>query len=406
MTNTARAAATVAKFGAACVLSVCAAAPVRAGTIDDLLDLLKAKGDITQAEYNKLKAREQEEIKKSDEKLRATEARARAAEARARAAEARAHEAEGTPRAQSTALPLQLQSSAQVQTSTQAQGNVQTQAIGQALRASDANQAIQVPEHAHMQDTVQAQGTDQAGGNAQAPGNTQTLAEAEANTRAQTLSAADLPIPAAKAPVQYVTVLPNCVGMRVATVDICIKGDLIFFGVEQFPDKSATPALISGGLATADRTNSNSVRGGLLPSSIQLGMNTNQEGIDLGVYVGIYSGGNNIGVGAPFNANSPGSPVSSRYSGYRPPAVLRHAGYAHFRHCESRARHWFVRFRCHPQRFDNFRCRHPRWQFCARRNVARPHWDRLYLCRFHPTDHLHDAKLEWLDGVRRCFHAI
>ena len=319
MTNTARAAAIVAKFGVACVLSVCAAAPapVRAGTIDDLLDLLKAKGDITQAEYNKLKAREQEEAKKNDEKLRATEARARAAEARAHAAEVRAREAEGTTRVQSTAQPLQLQSSAQVQISAQAQGNVQTQAIGQAPRvrgaspAADANHAIvQGPEHAQMQDTAQAQGTDQAGGNAQAPGNTQTLAEAEANTRAQTLSAADLPIPAAKAPVQYVTVLPNCVGMRVATVDICIKGDLIFFGVEQFPDKSATPALISGGLATADRTNSNSVRGGLLPSSIQLGMNTNQEGIDLGVYVGIYSGGNNIGVGAPFNANSPGSPVS------------------------------------------------------------------------------------------------
>src|ERR1700739_4899843 len=98
MTNTARAAAIVAKFGVACVLSVCAAAPgpVRAGTIDDLLDLLKAKGDITQAEYNKLKAREQEEAKKNDEKLRATEARARAAEARAQAAEARATRAQST----------------------------------------------------------------------------------------------------------------------------------------------------------------------------------------------------------------------------------------------------------------------------------------------------------------------
>jgi hypothetical protein len=105
-------------------------------------------------------------------------------------------------------------------------------------------------------------------------------------------------------------VLPNCVGVRVGTVDICIKGDLVFFGVEQFPDKSLMPALVSGGLATADRTNSNSVRGGLLPSSIQLGMNTNQEGIDIGVYLGVYSGGNNIGPGTPFNANSPGSPVS------------------------------------------------------------------------------------------------
>jgi len=248
--------------------------------MDDLLGLLKAKGDITQAEYDKLKAREREEAKRNEEKLRAAEVRANAAEARARSAEARARERLSNARAKSTTQPLQLQSSTQPQTNGQAQQNAQTQHITEAPSGMET-----------LSDT-------------------RALAEAEANVRAQTLSAADLPVPTAKVPVQYVTALPNCVGMRVGTVDICIKGDLIFFGVEQFPDKSVTPALVSGGLATADRTNSNSVRGGLLPSSIQLGMNTNQEGIDIGVYLGVYSAGNNIGPGTPFNANSPGSPVS------------------------------------------------------------------------------------------------
>jgi hypothetical protein len=281
MTNTPQTTRIVAKFGAACALCVCVVAPspIRAGTtMDDLLDLLKAKGDISQAEYNKLKAREQEEAKKNDEKLRAAEARANAAEARARAAEARAR-GQANARAKSD-HPVQLESSAQPQTNGHAQKNAQAQDITQAPSAVEASN------------------------------NTQTLAEAEANARTQTLSAADLPVPTKTAPVQYVTVLPNCVGVRVATVDICIRGDLAFFGVEQFPDKAATPALVSGGLATADRTSSNSIRAGLLPSSIQLDMKTHQEGIDIGVYVGVYSGGNHIGVDAPFNANSPGSPVS------------------------------------------------------------------------------------------------
>jgi hypothetical protein len=310
-----------AKFGAACVLSLCAAAPapVRAATLDDLLDLLKAKGDITQAEYSKLKAREQEESKKNEEKLRAAEAKARAAEARARAAEARASEGKAVTRAPSSAPPLELQSSNQPQTPAQSPGTVQPQEISQAPSriqvpgtgpAPVTGQAIvQAQAPAPAPGTGQAQGAGQAGDSAQAADNTQTLAEAEAIARAQTLTAADLPMPA-KSPVQYVTVLPNCVGVRVGTVDVCIKGDLSFFATEQFPDKSATPATVSGGLATVDQTNSNSIRGGLLPSSIQLGINTNQAGIDVGVYLGVYSGGNNIGPGTAFNANSPGSPVS------------------------------------------------------------------------------------------------
>ena len=59
-----------------------------------LLDLLKAKGAITQSEYDKIKARQQAEAKDSAQKLQAAETRAREAEAKAHEAEAKASEAE------------------------------------------------------------------------------------------------------------------------------------------------------------------------------------------------------------------------------------------------------------------------------------------------------------------------
>src|SRR5262249_7804602 len=119
---------------------------------------------------------------------------------------------------------------------------------------------------------------------------------------------------AAKAPVQYVTVLTNCVGIRVGPVDICVKGDISFFGIEQFPDKNANPPVIAGGLATAAQKNSNAISGGLLPSSIQVSVNTRQMGIDIGAYFGVYVGGNNVNwgflgantAGAPFGLGTPG----------------------------------------------------------------------------------------------------
>jgi predicted porin len=195
--------------------SLTAAVPARAETIDELLDLLKAKGALTEPEYDRLKARHQAEAKGGEEKLRAAEAKAREAEANARAAEAKA------------------------------------------------------------------------------------------------LRTASLSVPpmAAKAPVPYVTALPNCVGVRAGQVDICVKGDLVFFGVEQFPDKNLRPPFINGGLATASQKNSNSVSVGLLPSSIQVSINTQQSGIDLGAYFGAYVGGNNINWGT-FGANNGGSPVA------------------------------------------------------------------------------------------------
>src|SRR5260370_7664695 len=80
----------------------------------------------------------------------------------------------------------------------------------------------------------------------------------------------------AKPPLEYVTALKKCVGIRVNQVDICIKGDISFFGVEQWPDKNPPLSThgnvipINGGLATTGNNPSNSVRGVLLPSSIHL----------------------------------------------------------------------------------------------------------------------------------------
>jgi hypothetical protein len=235
-----RLAGNIAKLGAACAFSalIVASSQARADdTTSALLDLLKAKGDITQSEYDKIKARQQAEAKDSTQKVQAAEAKAREAEAKAKEAEAKANEA-------------------------------------QAKAQSDSAEV--------------------------------------AKAKAETLTAADMAIPTkmpAKSPVEYVTVLPNCVGIRVGEVDICTKGDLSFFGVEQFPDKNANPPSIGGGLAFADRNNSNAIRGGLLPSSLQLSLATHQMGMDIGVYVGIYTGGNNVAPNA-VNANGPGSPIS------------------------------------------------------------------------------------------------
>ena len=239
-----RVAATIAKLGAACAIGalIVGSSHARADQASDaLLDVLKAKGEITQAEYDKIKARQQAEAKDNAQKLQAAETKAREAEAKAHEAEAKAHEAEAKAKSDSAASDAEI-----------------------------------------------------------------------AKAKAETLTAADMAVPSkmpAKAPVDYVTVLPNCVGMRVGEVDICTKGDVSFFGVEQFPDKAANVPFINGGLATAAQQNSNSIRGGLLPSSIQLSLATHQSGLDIGVYLGVYTGGNNVDVGA-FNANNGGFPVS------------------------------------------------------------------------------------------------
>jgi hypothetical protein len=241
--------ATIARLCAACAFSALTLAWSHAradDTTNALLDLLKAKGAISQSEYDHIKARQQSEAKDSAQKLQAAETKAREAEAKAREAEAKAHEAEAKAQSDSAASEAEI-----------------------------------------------------------------------AKAKAQTLTAADMPIPtkmAPKPPLEYVTALKKCVGIRVNQVDICIKGDISFFGVEQWPDHNEAFPSVGGGLATVGNHASNAIRGGLLPSSIQVGISTNQNGLDIGAYFGAYVGGNNIqpnivnanGNGSPFSLGTPG----------------------------------------------------------------------------------------------------
>jgi hypothetical protein len=235
---------TIARLCAACAFSALTLAWSHAradDTTNALLDLLKAKGAISQSEYDHIKARQQSEAKDSAQKLQAAETRAREAEAKAREAEAKAHTAEAKAQSDSAASEAEI-----------------------------------------------------------------------AKAKAQTLTAADMPIPskmAPKPPLEYVTALKKCVGIRVGQVDICIKGDISFFGVEQWPEGNPPPGAFNGSLVTTGNHASNSVRGGLLPSSIQVGISTNQNGLDIGAYFGVYVGGNNIGTWGAFGANSGGDPL-------------------------------------------------------------------------------------------------
>ena len=184
----------------------------------------------------------------------------------------------------------------------------------QQAEAKESTQKLQAAETRAREAEAKAREAEAKAHTAEAKAQSDSAAsEAEiAKVKAQTLTAADMAIPTKMPPgpaVQYVTVLPNCVGIRVGEVDICTKGDVVFFGVEDFPDRNPSPPSINGGLAQANPAgkNSNAVRGGLLPSSFQVGLSTHQLGMDIGVYLGIYTGGNNANVGL-FNANNGGAP--------------------------------------------------------------------------------------------------
>jgi hypothetical protein len=184
----------------------------------------------------------------------------------------------------------------------------------QQAEAKDSAQKLQAAETRAREAEAKAREAEAKAHTAEAKAQSDSAAsEAEiAKVKAQTLTAADMAIPTKMPPgpaVQYVTVLPNCVGIRVGEVDICTKGDVSFFGVEDFPDHNPAPPSINGGLAGSNPAgkDSNAVRGGLLPSSFQVGLSTHQLGMDVGVYVGIYTGGNNANVGL-FNANNGGAP--------------------------------------------------------------------------------------------------
>src|SRR6516165_3893257 len=186
----------------------------------------------------------------------------------------------------------------------------------QQAEAKDSAQKLQAAETRAREAEAKAREAEAKASEAEAKA--QSDSAEVAKVKAQTLTAADMAIPskmAPKAPVEYVTALKKCVGIRVGQVDICIKGDISFFGVEQWPDQNPPLSThgnlipVSGGLVTAGNNPSNSVRGGLLPSSIQVGISTNQMGWDVGVYFGAYIGGNNIDWGFS-GANSTGSPFS------------------------------------------------------------------------------------------------
>jgi hypothetical protein len=185
----------------------------------------------------------------------------------------------------------------------------------QQAEAKDSAQKLQAAETRAREAEAKAHEAEAKAKEAEAKAQSDTAAsEAEiAKVKAQTLTAADMPIPskmAPKPPLEYVTALKKCVGIRVGQVDICIKGDISFFGVEQWPNRNLNlPAPVNGGLVTTGEHASNSVRGGLLPSSIQVGISTNQNGIDVGAYFGVYVGGNNIAAGA-FNQQLPGNPIA------------------------------------------------------------------------------------------------
>jgi hypothetical protein len=103
----------------------------------------------------------------------------------------------------------------------------------------------------------------------------------------------DPPPPGAKdgALGSYVTALPKGVGIRIGNYEFETKGDISFFGVEDFPQRRLVP--IGGGLLSSGLHNdSNSIRAGLLPSSLQFEVRTSQYGWDVAAHFGMYVGGN------------------------------------------------------------------------------------------------------------------
>jgi hypothetical protein len=112
---------------------------------------------------------------------------------------------------------------------------------------------------------------------------------------------------------RYVTRLDKGIGIRVGQVDVKLSGELIFFGAEQF--KQQGTAIVAGGLGGGSLVNnSNSIRSGLLPSSLTVALATNQMGYDLGFTASAFVGGNNANVGL-LNANNGGAAVGLGTSG-------------------------------------------------------------------------------------------
>jgi hypothetical protein len=108
--------------------------------------------------------------------------------------------------------------------------------------------------------------------------------------------------------VEYVSVCPKGICMRVGQVDVRLSGDLVFGGVEQFKSYGGPNPI--GGVNGARNVATNAFSGGLLPSSISLSLATNQMGYDLGFTISAFTGGNNAFTGGALNANTGGSPFA------------------------------------------------------------------------------------------------
>jgi len=89
----------------------------------------------------------------------------------------------------------------------------------------------------------------------------------------------------------YVTALPKGVGVRIGDYEFQTSGDISFCAIEDFPQRR--PVIIGGGLLTSGLHNDSfAIRAGLLPSSLQFEVRTNQEGWDIAAHFGMYVGGN------------------------------------------------------------------------------------------------------------------
>lgn len=110
----------------------------------------------------------------------------------------------------------------------------------------------------------------------------------------------------------FVKMKETGVGMQLGPVAVTFAGSVNGFYTH---DSGATPSAtttVAGGLATVGRSSS-SVRNGLLPGFLTIGVTTTQGGWDVGAHFGMYPGINsNSGVGG---ANSGGSPQALQTSG-------------------------------------------------------------------------------------------
>ncbi len=207
---------------AACVFTLCAGLPTtaRADVTDELLEIMKSKGDLTEEQYKSLKARHQKE---KLEYVRRSEIKP----------EKKVPVALAKP---DNAVPV---------------------AIKKDLDYADA------PPHPPMKDDASS--------------------------------------------TSYVTALPKGVGIRIGNFELETKGDITAFAIEDTQQNRFIP--IDGALLPSGKANDAfAVRGGLIPSSLQFEVRTNQEGFDIAAHFGMYVGGNDV-YPDQFNANGPGSPI-------------------------------------------------------------------------------------------------